>query len=411
MSAAPAGADLRGVRAVVVNWRDPDHSLAGGSEVYAWQFARALAEGGADVEFLTAREPGQARAEVRDGIRVRRAGGALGFYPVTLLRLLRRRRRTDVVIDPSCGLPSFSPLVLRRRTPVVLVMHHVHQAQFDTHFPAPVAAFGRWLERVAMRRVYRRRRVVAVSPSTLAEMRSQLGWTGDIGILANGSDVPAAPAGAAADPERVVVLGRLVAHKRVDLVVRALFDLRLRPATADRRLRLDVIGQGPERAHLERLVAELGLEEQVTFHGYVDDATKSRLLAGAAVHVCASDAEGWGQAVIDAAAHGVPTLARDVPGLRDSVRDGVTGWLVPDAPGDAAEVRRRLSNALADVITADLSPAERAVRAEACRAWAQQFDWERMREQSRALVVEEIVGHAAASPDRHHLPRETRVAV
>lgn len=402
---------LRGVRAVVVNWRDPDHSLAGGSEVYAWQFARALAEGGADVEFLTAREPGRRRSEDRDGIRIRRAGGALGFYPVTLVRLLRRRRRTDIVIDPSCGLPSFSPLVLRRRTPVVLVMHHVHQAQFSTHFPAPAAAFGRWLERVAMRRVYRRRRVVAVSPSTLGEMRRQLGWTGDIGILANGSDVPTQEPATAFDPDRIVVLGRLVAHKRVDLVIRALFELRVRPSTAARRLRLDIVGQGPERERLERLVADLGLADRITFHGYVDDATKGELLTGAAVHVCASDAEGWGQAVIDAAAHGVPTLARDVPGLRDSIRDGVTGWLVADAPGDPEEVRRRLSDALAASVTSSLSPAERAARADACRAWARQFDWSRMREQSRALVVEEIVGHAGALPDPHHLPRDTRVAV
>lgn len=404
---------LRGVRAVVVNWRDPDHSLAGGSEVYAWQFARALVEGGAAVEFLTAREPGQRRTEVRDGIRIRRAGGALGFYPVSLLRLLRRRRRTDIVIDPSCGLPSFSPLVLRRRTPVVMVMHHVHQAQFETHFPAPAAAFGRWLERVAMRRVYQRRRVVAVSPSTLEEMRRQLGWTGDIGLLANGSDVPPAGPGPepAFDPDRIVVLGRLVAHKRVDLVIRALFELRVRPSTADRRLRLDIVGQGPERERLERLADDLGLAERVTFHGFVDDETKGRLLTGAAVHVCASDAEGWGQAVIDAAGHGVPTLARDVPGLRDSIRDGVTGWLVADAPGDPEEVRRRLSDALAAAVTTDLAPAQRAARADACRAWAQQFDWSRMREQARALAVEEIVGHAGASPDPHHLPRETRVAV
>ena len=45
------------------------------------------------------------------------------------------------------------------------------------------------------------------------------------------------------------------------------------------------------------------------------------------LHVCASDAEGWGQVVIEAAAYGVPTLARDVPGLRDSIRHGApVGW-------------------------------------------------------------------------------------
>ena len=129
---------LAGTRAVVVNWRDVDHSLAGGSEIYAGEVARALRDGGADVELVTAREPGEERSLVRDGIRVRRRGGTLGFYPATLLHLLCRRRRTDLVVDPACGLPSFAPLALRRRTPVVLVVHHVHQAQFAAHFPAPV---------------------------------------------------------------------------------------------------------------------------------------------------------------------------------------------------------------------------------------------------------------------------------
>ena len=55
----PEAPGLSGARAVVVNWRDLDHALAGGSERYAWEYAKALAAAGADVEFLTARDEGQ----------------------------------------------------------------------------------------------------------------------------------------------------------------------------------------------------------------------------------------------------------------------------------------------------------------------------------------------------------------
>jgi len=399
---------LVGRRMVLVNWRDLDHSLAGGSEIYAWQFARALREGGAEVEFLTAREPGQPATTVRDGIVVRRRGGALSFYVHTALRLLARRRRIDAVIDPSCGLPSFAPLFVRRRTPVLLVMHHVHQEQFATRFPAPVAAFGRWLERSVMPRVYRRRPVVAVSASTAEEMRHRLGWSGSVGLLENGADLPPLGAGdpAAKDPDRVAVLGRLVTHKRVDMVVRAVAELRSeRPG-----LHLDVIGQGPEREPLERLVAELGLDDRVTFHGFVDEGTKSLLLDRASVHVCASDAEGWGQAVIEAAGHGVPTIARDVPGLRDSVRPDETGWLVPDAPGDLDEVGRRLTVRLAEVLVEAESRVNRARWFEASQTWAHHFDWSQMRRQALDLVTCEL---AASTPVRadHYRPREERVAI
>jgi glycosyltransferase involved in cell wall biosynthesis len=418
MTAAPAmtgSTPLAGRRVAIVNWRDPEHSLAGGSEIYAWEFARAVRTAGAEVELLTAREPGQPATVVRDDIVVRRRGGALSFYPHTALRLLARRRQVDAVIDPSCGLPSFAPLFLRRRTPVVLVMHHVHQEQFSTHFPAPVAVLGRWLERVLMPLVYRRRRVVAVSRSTVEEMRTQLGWTGPVGLLANGADLPPVGAGdpVAKDPERIAVLGRLVAHKRVDLVIRAVDALR----TDYPRLRLDVIGKGPERRELEDLVARLGLAHRVTFHGFVDDDGLAALLGRASVHVCASDAEGWGQAVIDAAGYGVPTVARDVPGLRDSIRHGESGWLVPDS-ADLEEVGRRLSAQVRDALAEAAVPTDRSRRFEACQAWAHQFDWSEMRRQALGLVTSELdVGRELARTAGttvsagQHRPREERVAV
>lgn len=401
---------LSGARVVVVNWRDLDHSLAGGAEIYAWQFARALHEAGARVHFVTARDEGQAAREVRDGIEVRRGGGALIFYLFALTWLLRHRRRIDAVIDPACGLPSFSPLVLRRGTPALLIVHHVHQAQFAVHFPAPVAAFGRWMERVAMRRVYRNHVTAAVSASTVAEMRAQLGWTGDVRVLENGADLPAADLvdADAKDPDRVVVLGRLVTHKRVDLALEAVRRAQDRAVLAGRTIRVDVIGRGPEHDLLVARTAELGLTGQVTFHGFVPAAAKDALLARASVHVCASDAEGWGQAVIDAAARGVPTVARDVPGLRDSIRPGESGWLVPDSE-DPATVVTRLTEALTSALVDAADPGYRGLRAEACLAWAHKFDWSQMRLQARDLTTQ-LLGQPSTLSDLHH-PRDARVAV
>lgn len=403
--------DIRGKRIVVVNWRDPDHSLAGGAEIYAWHYARALHEGGADVRFLTARDEGQSRHDVRDGIAIRRGGGALGFYLFVLLWLLRHRGEIDAVIDPACGLPSYSPLVLRRGTPAVLIVHHVHQAQFAVHFPAPIAAFGRWMERVAMRRVYRRQLTAAVSQSTATEMREQLGWTGDIRILENGADLTSYDAEDAVNKEadRIVVLGRLVAHKRVDLVLDAVAALRARPAFADRNLRVDVIGQGPESERLVAHAVGLGLADHVVFHGYVSTEEKNDLLGRAAVHICGSDAEGWGQAVIDAAASGVPTVARDVPGLRDSIRNGESGWLVGDDARPEV-VTARLADALGDALVEATCSSGRVLRAGACLEWAHQFDWSQMRSSARDLTTEMLIGHAPAPSDCHH-PRDLRVAV
>ena len=378
---------LAGRRAVVVNWRDPWHSLAGGSERYAWEFAKALRAAGVQVEFLTAREPGQRAAEIREGIEIRRAGGPFTFYANAALRLLQRRSRLDIVVDPECGIPTFSPLFVRRDTAVVLVLHHVHQEQFRTYFPAPLAWLGRTLERVVMPVVYRRQSTVAVSESTRQEMRDQLGWSYPVGILGNGARSADEVEGLAVekDVDRMVVLGRLVPHKRVDLVLNAVNALRNeRPD-----LRLDICGQGPDRPRLESLAAELDLTDRVTFHGYLAESDKERLLRRAALHVCASDVEGWGQAVIDAAGYGVPTVARDVPGLRDSVRHESTGWLVPDA--DTADVLTHRITEQVRVALRELdAPENLALTVKACHAWASTFSWTQMHEQARALVAEEL---------------------
>jgi glycosyltransferase involved in cell wall biosynthesis len=384
-----AGTDLRGRRVVVVNWRDPWHSLAGGSERYAWEFATAMVEGGASVEFWTARDGHQTAREVRDGIAVRRRGGTFGFYPSVWLWFLlaRFRRRPDVVIDAENGIPVFAPLVVGRRTKVLLVMHHVHQEQFRTYFPRPVSDVGRFLEGRLMPRVYRRIRTIAVSDSTLTEMHRQIGWREPVEIVPNGADEAARPAGVVpSQPDRLLVLGRLATHKRIDAVVAAFAVL----AAERPGLRLDVVGQGPEHDRIAEQIAALALGDRVVLHGFLAEEDKARLLTEARLHICASDAEGWGQVVVESASYGLPTLARNVPGLRDSIRDGETGWLLPDPGHLEPDLVPMLVTGMRSALNELDDDVRRAAVAASCRAWADRFTWASMRATVRRMVVEEL---------------------
>jgi len=386
MVAEPRGysrAVLNGARVAVVNWRDPAHRQAGGAEVYAWEFAQALRERGAVVEFVTSRDAGQSAREVIDGVTVVRRGGFVTYFVWAFLHLFRHRRRLDAVMDASTGIPVFAPLVVRRRTPVVLVMHHVHLDQFGTHFSRPVAWLGRFLEGRLMPRVYARARTVAVSESTRDEMRSRLHWRGPIDLLMNGAfppEDPGSPEGR--DPRRLVVLGRLVAHKRVDLVLRAVQRV---PDVS-----LDVIGRGPDHDHLAGVVHELGLAERVTLHGFVDEPSKAELLRAGGLHLCASDAEGWGQVVIEAAAFGLPTIARRVPGLRDAIVDGRTGWLVDDTPGNDDAIVDALVAAVERAVAVLDEPTARSRIFDECREWSSRFSWDAMRAEAAALMESEL---------------------
>src|SRR5262249_35372418 len=114
-------------------------------------------------------------------------------------------------------------------------------------------------------------------------------------------------------------------------------------------------------------IAALGLGDRVELRGFVDDDEKVRLLCTAHVLATASEKEGWGLTVLEAAACGTPAVASDAPGLRDAIRDGETGLLVRS--GDVGALAAALRRVLED---AEL----RETLGRAAVAWAARFEWE-----------------------------------
>lgn len=379
---APVPADsqvarLVGRHVLVLNWRDVHHPQAGGAEQYMHEIARRWVAAGVRVTWYAARPEGLSRREVVDGIEVVRCGGELTLYPRVLARLARTRGRFDAIVDCQNGIPFFSPLVAGDR-PVLQVLHHVHQDQFATRFPAPLAALGRFLEGRAARRVYGERTVAAVSPSTRRELRRRLGLRGPVAIVPNGSAPLPAPRAQRATAPTVAVVSRLVPHKRIDVLLGQIAEV----ARAVPGLRVDIVGEGPERPRLESLVDDLGLGGTVTLHGFAPDAVRDAIISRAWVTTSTSDAEGWGCTVIEAAAQGVPCVAVDVPGIRDSVVDGRTGRLVPEVTAMGA--------AITEVLRELADDARARVREDACREWAGAFTWER----SADLLAGALLAHA-----------------
>ncbi|MDI5966520.1 glycosyltransferase [Streptantibioticus silvisoli] len=371
----PRVAEWRGRHVVICNWRDGRHPDAGGAELYCEEVARELREAGVAVTYLTARPRGTVRREQTGFGTVVRGGGRFTVYPFVLLWLLLHRGRVHGVIDSQNGIPFFAPLALRRRTPTVLLIHHVHQDQFAVWFPRPAAALGRWLENRGARLVYGRRAIAAVSPSSRAEIRARLSLRGPVHLAPCGQHLPApgpttpaaptTPEAAAPEPgPRIVCVGRLVPQKRVDRLVRCVPPLRAEfPG-----LRLHIVGDGETRPELEKLAAELGITDAVVFHGRVTHEERDRLVASAAITATASMGEGWGLSVMEAAALGVPAVAYAVPGLRDTIRPGDTGWLA--APGED------LTDTLATALRAVNTPHRAEEWARRCRRWAARYGWD-----------------------------------
>jgi glycosyltransferase involved in cell wall biosynthesis len=264
----------------------------------------------------------------------------------------------------------------------------VHQQQFDMYFRWPVNNVGRLLEGRVSRGVYRHVPLVAVSPSTRAEMRHQLGLHGPIHIVPNGVDALPPGRSPRSPAPSIAVVTRLVPHKRLHLLVDAV------PALLSRwpDLHVDIAGTGPARAGLVSRVMRLGLEKNVSLPGRVSEQEKSDLLSRAWLTVAPSLAEGWGLTVLEANTLGTPAVAYDVPGLRDSVRDGRTGWLVP-AGHDLAPA---LINALSELA----DPARRRAYADEAQRWAQRFSWDASAERLARVLLGEVKWRRHGSPSR-----------
>jgi glycosyltransferase involved in cell wall biosynthesis len=186
----------------------------------------------------------------------------------------------------------------------------------------------------------------------------------------------------------VAHIGRLEFYKRVDLLLEAVPLLRAEVPD----VRVAIIGEGNALPSLQRLAARLGIEDVVDFLGFVDESAKVKMLQRAHVLANPSEKEGWGLTVLEGAACGTPTVASNVPGLRDSVLDGKTGLLVPH--GDVPALARALSSVLRDAVLRERLSAEAV-------AWAARFQWDASTEDMETLLVD-IASGVAPSAVRHY---------
>lgn len=360
-------------------WRDLDDPEAGGSEVHADEILRRWAEAGFDIVHRTSTFDVH-RAFQRNGYRVVQHGGRAGVMLRTPFEGAWRDRHTaDAVIDIWNGLPWFSPLWFRG--PRVTWLHHVHGKLWGESFPRPIAAAGHFIESRVAPKLYRRHPVVTLGESGRADL-IELGFRGEgIEVIEPGLAAMFRPDPARRSPTPlVVVVGRLTQMKRQITIVRAVAEARrLVPD-----LRLEIIGDGPDRERLERGIAELGGGEWCTMRGRVGDDELVDAYQRAWLFATASESEGWGMVITEAAACGTPGVASRVVGHTDAVRDGRSGVLVDGVEGFAAAFAR---------LVTDRDELERLGRG--ALEYAETLSWDRAAERHLAVVLRQAQAHSA----------------
>jgi glycosyltransferase involved in cell wall biosynthesis len=329
------------------------------------QASRGLVE----TQVLVANTSRRTVIETIDGVTVTRVGtagsvGSVHLAPAFASRLHRADADLIVLHEPNpWALLSYA--IARPRAPLAIWYHSdvVRPALQYRLFYAPMA-------RVA----YSRARRFVVSSPPLGERAAALGpYQSRVRVVPFGIDP--APwrefSGESAAEPFVLFAGRHVDYKGVDVLLRAL---------AGSRTRAVIVGDGPRRSAWQRLAAELGFDDRVTFPGDVADGELRRLMQTCALFVLPSvtRAEAFGDVQLEAMAAARAVVSTDVPsGVSWVNQHGRTGLVVP--AGDAAALRAAIDELMGD-------PARRASLGAAGRARVEEeFTLERLRQRLRLL--------------------------
>jgi len=362
------------VRLLLVNWQDRENPQSGGAELHLHQIFGRLAAAGHEVTLLCSGWSGCTPRAIVDGIAVHRVATRYSFELVArrYYRRVLASQAHDVLIEDINKVPLYTPRWGARR--VMALVPHLFGTTAFQEVSFPIAAMVWALERPLVRG-YRGVPFEAISESTASDLVARGIARERIRVIYPGIDSATftpLPEARARNP-LFVYLGRLKRYKRVDLIIRAFAAMRHPTAT------LAIAGTGDYRGALEQLAQSLDLGARVRFLGFIDDCQKLALLREAWALAFTSPKEGWGITNFEAAACATPVVASDSPGLRESVRDGETGFLVPH--GDVAALAAALTRIAGD-------PQLVASLGANARRFAERFTWEAAARQTEAHLLD-----------------------
>jgi glycosyltransferase involved in cell wall biosynthesis len=380
--------EQRPLKILVLADRDWTHPQGGGTGANVYSNIVRWAEWGHEVTLVAGAYPGCVVVErITPNLVVHRMGGRGSVFPRAAWAVLRGLGRdADVVFEVINGIVFLTPLWLRK--PRVALVNHPHRALFIGEFgPRLGRVLSAALEELPLRFLYRRVPFLTISDSARQELVSIDRIPAENITIAYCGVGPGPFGPGERSPEpRLLYVGRLKAYKRIEVLLDMLTEL---PG-----VQLDVAGHGDHGETLDDEIARRGLGARVRVHGFVDEQAKADLYRQAWVHVTASASEGWSLTVMEAALCGTPSAALWVGGLRESIVDGETGVLAPDAPGLLRRVRELLVD---DQLRERLGAA--------ARERALTFTWERTAATTLAVVQREAGAASAARRRRRRAAR------
>lgn len=356
---------------LILNWRDLKNPHSGGAEIVTMEHAMGWKKAGHKITWFASRFKDARYAERISGINIVRAGNSLTVRLHAMLFYLFSGIKFDLVIDEIHGIPFFTPLYVRK--PKIAFIHEVAAEIWDYMYPFPLNKIGRISERL-MLAPYRRILFLTVSNSTADELK-RVGIK-KIKIIINGIKIKKLKNLRKEKDPTFIFVSRVVKMKGIEDVIKSFFHILKELKNA----KLWIVGDGDGNyiRFLKRTRDTYAIKKKIHFLGRVNDEEKLRLMKRAHVLLHASVKEGWGLVVLEAASQGTPSVVYNVPGLKDSVKNGITGTVLKK--NDPKEMAKSAVNLLKD-------REEYEKFSENGVVWAKSLSWEKSVKESLRIIT------------------------
>lgn len=362
---------------LIINWQDWINPLSGGAEIHLYEIFKRIALKH-NVTLFCSQHEGSKSEEIIDGIKIIRRGkrNTFNFIVPFYYKKYFAKENFDIIIDDINKIPFYTPLFIKK--PLLAISHHFFGSSIYRESGYIIGSYVNFAEKL-VNYIYKKTKFAVVSQSTLDEFIERGFNKDNFSLVPNAlakSEFPMKIGDKYNEPS-VAYFGRLKKYKSVDHLVYAFAKIIEKIPNA----MLHLIGRGDFKENLELLCRQLGIEKNVIFHGFVDEEEKKRLLSRVHCVVNTSMKEGWGITNIEANACGTPVISADSPGLRDSVKNGVSGLLYKY--GDI--------NELYEVIYLLLSEKELNQKlSDGALQWASSFSWDNSAELMLQSIYEVI---------------------
>lgn len=323
---------------LILNWRDIKNPYKGGAEIILYEFARRLRQRGNNVTWFSESFKGALKEEKFNGINIVRRGNRYSVYLHAFLYYKKLKEKPDVVLDCVNTICWQTPLYVNKSRRIFYANQSAREI-FFYEYPFPVSLIGFLLEPLQYL-TYKNTKILCYSPSIKKDLMTFGLPEKNINVFPLGIDHDRYKPGKKSLSPTFTFVARFVKNKRPDLCIEA---MRL-VVQKNPKIRLYLVGYGPEEESLIKKIKDYNLTENIIIVNknnlFLKKNTKDmkvKLMQNAWGLILPSVKEGWGMVVTEAAACGTPSIVSNVTGLKDSVDDKKTGFILSKKP-EASEL-------------------------------------------------------------------------